>query len=630
MHDAFRRFALIPLLVAGTATLATAETTETSASETPIVNALGAVEADVLRFNDHLTTLASPYMGGRVPGSIGMERAKDYCQFWLEEFGLGPVFTDASGELSYRQELELGGSTELTGSEMTLRARGNAVELTVDDQYIPTALGASGRVTGEMVFVGYSVDGGPDGYTNYDGLDDLEGKIAVMFRFEPMDAKGESRFTEGSGWSNEAGFRRKLNAAFDRGAAGAIIINPPGSADERANQLASVGGGRIGSGPVVMLSQDGGEKLLSAADPSGRSLVEMRGWADTNSGWVELNGRATVEATFERIPLIAENVAGSIPGRGDLADEVIVIGAHLDHLGMGYFGSRSGPGELHAGADDNASGSAGVLLLAEKLKASYDAMPEDADLREIILVLFTGEESGLNGSRYMANNPPREIESHMLMINFDMIGRILNDRLSVSGMNTASDLGDWAQPFFDASELDVIEAERMSGASDHTSYYNAGVPVLFGIIEDFHSDYHTPADTSDKINRVGGTKTARLFHDIALAAAQRPERFEYVNPNRANAPATPRLQIKVRFGVQPSYEEGQLGILIEALTPGGAAGEAGVEEGDRLVRWDGQKIEDIGAWMEMLSKHEPGDEVKVGVLRGDEEITLDVTLGAAP
>ncbi len=614
------------ILVAGSVVpVAVAAEGDITTSETPIVTALGAVDKDVLRFNDHLTTLASPYMGGRVPGSVGMERAMDYCQFWFEEFGLEPVFETESGELSFRQEMELGGTTELTSSQAMFKKGLRRLQLEADSEYVATALGENGEVTAPMVFVGYSVEDGPDGYNNYEGLDDLDGKIAVMFRFEPMNDDGGSRFQEGGGWSGRAGFRRKLNACFDRGAAGAIIINPPGSSDPRAEQLSSVGGGGGGTGPVIMLSQAGGEKLVERCDPKGRSLVELRQFADENAGWVEFDGKGTIEAMFERTPLIAENVGGLIPGRGALKDEVIVIGAHLDHLGMGYFGSRSGPGELHPGADDNASGSAGVLLIAEQMVKSYANLPDDADARTILLVCFTGEESGLNGSRYMANNPPFPIDDHVLMINFDMIGRILNDRLSVSGMNTGVGLLEFCQPFFDDSNLDCIVAERMSGASDHTSYYDQGVPVLFAIIEDFHEDYHTPADVSEKINRVGATKTARLFHDIAFAAATRTERFEYQRQGGRERQAPSRMDIKVRFGVQPSYSE-DLGVLINAVTPGGSAELAGVEDGDLLVRWDGQKIENIEAWMGMLSKHEPGDEIKIGIKRGDEEVTLNVTL----
>ena len=627
MPESLRRLLITPLLlVAPVGALASGEAIETSS--TPIVTALTSVDADVRTYNDHLTTLASPYMGGRVPGSPGMERAKDYVQFWFEEFGLEAPFADASGAMTYRQEMELGGTTELKSAGARFSFGDDTMAMEQETQFIATSLGESGEATGEMVFVGYSVQEGPDGYTNYEGLDDLEGKIAVMLRFEPMDEEGRSRFQGGSGWTSNAGFRRKLRAAFDRGAAGAIIINPPGSADERAQRLSPVGGGQIGAGPVVMLSQDAGDALMRRADPQGRSLMEMREWADVTPHWSPMRGEATIEAVFEREPLIAENVGGMIPGRGALAEEIIVVGAHLDHLGMGYFGSRSGPGELHPGADDNASGSAGILLLAEKVARSYAALEEDAEARSVLVIAFTGEESGLNGSRFYANNPIRAIEDHAVMINFDMIGRIQNDRVSISGLNTGEGMAEFVTPLFEPSGLEVVVPERMSGASDHTSFYNAGVPVIFAIIADFHDDYHTPADTSEKINRVGATKTVRLFHDIIMKITTHGERFAFARQEMGGRPGGGggRANINVRFGVQPGYVEGQSGVVLESVSPGTSAGEAGVEAGDVLVRWDGKKVEDIQSWMGMLAEHEPGDEVKVGVLRDGEELTLNVTL----
>ena len=153
------------------------------------------------------------------------------------------------------------------------------------------------------------------------------------------------------------------------------------------------------------MSVDAGSRLLELADPAGRTARQLRSIADEGAGLVALDGLATVRVAVEETPVVAENIAGIVPGRGALADEYIVIGAHLDHLGMGEFGSRTGPGKLHPGADDNASGSAGIILLAQKLSASYAALPADADARSILLMTFSAEESGLNGSRYYVEHP---------------------------------------------------------------------------------------------------------------------------------------------------------------------------------------------------------------------------------
>ncbi|GAB4383288.1 MAG: hypothetical protein Kow0022_02740 [Phycisphaerales bacterium] len=607
----------------------------------PIAAALASVSEDVRVYNDHLTILASPYMEGRVPGSAGMERAMDYVEYYFRKYGLEPAFPtstigpDGSEVItprsSYRQPFPLGSTQTVTDEHLSVRVGSEELRFESGRDYAVTGLGASGQVEGPLVFVGYSIEDGPDGYDSF-GDADLTGKVAVMLRFEPVDEQGNSKWSGNRGWTNKATFAAKMQAIKDHNPAAVILINTPGTNDPRADQLVTIesAGGRVLDVPVFMMTIDAGERLVAAADPAHRTLLDLRRLADAGPVILDMNATAHVGATIERKATMAENVGAIIPGRGNLADEYIVIGAHLDHLGLGYFGSRA-PGEagtLHPGADDNASGSAGILLFADKLKRSYDALPSDANARTILFMAFSGEESGLNGSRYYVNNPIVPIDDHVLMINFDMIGRIRNNRLSVSGASSGEGMKEWLQPFFENTPLTVVQSDQLNGASDHSSFVAKEVPVLFGIIADFHADYHTPRDVSEKINRVGAVQTIDLFHNIALAAAQRPERFRFARPQRAESQQGARSGIKVRFGIMPAYsqEEGAIGVLIEDVTAGGSAAEAGIKPGDRLVRWNGQKIADIQDWMQMLAKHEPGDKVVVGVKRGDEEITLEVTL----
>ncbi|MCA9289645.1 MAG: M28 family peptidase, partial [Phycisphaerales bacterium] len=529
----------------------------------------------------------------------------------------------------------LAGERRITEQMLTLEAPRGGMTATPGTDVVGTALGGAGEVTGPLTFVGYSIDNGPDDYSSYGPDDDLTGRIAVMYRFEPMNDAGTSLWGNGR-WSNRASFQGKIRAALDRNAAAIIVINTPGADDPRIESLAMAGGGggrRGGStAPVMLMSVDAGSRLLELADPAGRTARQLRSIADEGAGLVALDGLATVRVAVEETPVVAENIAGIVPGRGALADEYIVIGAHLDHLGMGEFGSRTGPGKLHPGADDNASGSAGIILLAQKLSASYAALPADADARSILLMTFSAEESGLNGSRYYVEHPIVPIDQHVLMVNFDMIGRILNDRLSVSGAYTGEGLGEFLEPFFAASGLEIVQPATMSGASDHTPFQRKGMPVLFGIIADFHQEYHTPEDVSYKINRVGAVKTIRMFHDIALAMATRPDSFPVATRDAGGdrAPGGPQLSdITVRFGIMPgTYEAGDPGIPIRDVTEGGSAALAGLQPDDRLMTWNKEEITDMRAWMTMLASHKPGDEVQLGVLRDGEMITLFATLQA--
>ncbi len=592
----------------------------------PIRDALASVSNDVREFNDHLVTLANPYMMGRVPGSAGMERAKDYVEYHFRQYGLEPAFPSnldgVEADFStYRDPFGLGGLWKVESE--SLRAGGK--DLVAEEDFVLTGLGGTGEVEGEGVFVGYSIDNGPEDFSSYGEDDDLTGKVAVMIRFEPTDEEGKSLWSEDGGWSGRASFANKIRAAADRGAAAALVVNPSWVADRRVEELSRFqsGGGGGRSMPVMMVSPEGAEKLLAGG---GKSLNELRAMADEGGGVHDLGFEIALQGDAAREELAAENVGGVIPGVGSLADEWIVVGGHLDHIGMGYFGSRTGPGELHPGADDNASSSAALILLAKKLQATIGEKGEDVPRRSILIVEFSGEESGLNGSRHYVNDPIVPIEQHALMINWDMIGRIQEGRLTVAGANTGEGLREFLEPFFAESGLVIDAPETMNGASDHTSFYTKKVPVLFSIITDFHADYHTPGDVSWKINRVGSVKTVDMYHDIIVAAAERPERFEFVESTRSGARA-PAGGVKVRLGVMPArYDADEPGIPISSVSADGPAAKGGMLDGDRLIRWDGQKIADMQHWMELLGSHEPGDEVKIGVLRDGEEVTLDVTL----
>lgn len=320
----------------------------------------------------------------------------------------------------------------------------------------------------------------------------------------------------------------------------------------------------------------------------------------------------------------AENVAGVLRGSGDLAGQYIVVGAHLDHLGDGRFGSRGETGALHPGADDNASGVACVLVMAQSLAREYAAL--GGDRRSVLFIAFSGEESGLNGATHYVNNPIAPITTHTLMINFDMIGRIREGRVSVSGVGTGMGLADIVEPIFDASSLVEQVESGLSGRSDHWAFYEAGVPVLFVTQSDQHEDYHTQKDQSWKINRTHGAETAGVFARVVHALAARPENMAFVGGQRPSA--GPSMgDLRVRFGIRPgSYVEGVSGVAVGGVTPDSPADHAGLKSGDLLVGWNGRAVGDVREWMGQLMRHEPGDVVTVTVVRDGERIDLEVTL----
>ena len=446
-----------------------------------------------------------------------------------------------------------------------------------------------------------------------------------MLRFEPMNEDGDSLWNE-TRWSRKSTFASKFNAVKKRNPAGVILINPPGANDPRSGALMKGTSRVIEDIPVFMITPDAGEKLAAACDPKGRSLLELRKAADAGTTIVPFGGSVAAGGVIEEIPSYAENVLGVLPGRGALKDEFVIIGGHLDHLGMGEFGSRRGSGNLHPGADDNASGAAALMMLGESLRKAYDEIPEDQPLRSIMFAAFDAEESGLNGSRFYADNPPHGIDDVALMINFDMIGRVNEQGLSVTGVDTGEGMRDWAQPFLDDSGLEVVLKEGMrGGGSDHASFYRKGIPILFAICADFHDDYHTPDDTPDKIYRTSGVKTVKLFHELALDAAKRPEKFAFASPNteggdsaRAPGPARPRA-LRVRLGIRSRQLPDGAGLEVVNVMDNSTAEKGGLQEGDVIKKWDKNPLKTRAELVSRLAELKPDDEVQVIVERDGEQ-----------
>lgn len=584
-------------------------------------------------FNEHVTVLASPWMEGRLPGTKGMEHARDYMDYWFGQVGLVGAMVDAdSGERSWRQPFALGSTKEFVDQSLTIAGPDGDIEFELGDDFEFTGLGEGGEIEGDLVFVGYSIDDGPDGYQSFAEDTDLTGKIAVMLRFEPMNDEGDSRWDDRR-WSRKSTFASKFGAIAKRNPAGVILVNTPGANDPRVGTLMQDTRQVLDGAPVFMITPDAGERLVAAVDPEGRSIDDLRRMADQGTTIVEFEGTAQGRGRIDEAPMMAENVLGMLPGRGDLADEVVIIGGHLDHLGMGEFGSRRGSGNLHPGADDNASGAAALIMLGESLRKAYDELPEDASARSIIFAAFDAEESGLNGSRFYVENPPHDLDDIQVMINFDMIGRVVNDRLSITGVDTAAGMKEWAQPMFDESGLEIVLQDGMrGGGSDHASFYRRGVPVLFAICADFHDDYHTPDDTVDKLYRTAAVKTIDLFHEIAFKAATQDEKFEFTSPNAqaggGSGPARPRA-LRVRLGIRSKELADGAGLEVVNVTEGSTAGEAGIEAGDIIKKWDKNPMTSRADLVGRLAELKPGDEVQVVVERDGEEMVKFLKMKSA-
>ncbi len=626
------------------------------AEDRPGANILAPASAEVLAadsraFTANNTALAHPFFEGRAPGTRGNQLAADMLEFHFKNLGLAPAFADDQTGVpnaSYRQTFEFGKTARVLGQSAEWTAGGAPVTLEAGKQFNVLAFSGSGEATGPLVFAGYGINMGEDGYTSFPDGTDLTGKIVLLFRFEPMDEDGRSRWGQDN-WTYHSQLESKISAVARRNPAGIILAHPPGLDDDWVNEQrdrlkqdplpaletfesvsAMTGPAKV---PVVMVTIEVAEALVKAASPQ-RFLLDLRKAADAKGEVVELDGvTVTLRADVERSPILTSNIGGIVKGSGALADEYIVIGAHYDHVGYGKFGAQpENRGKIHPGADDNASGTAGLMVLAEKLANACRAMPADTPRRSFLLIAFTAEESGLNGSRHYTRHMIADKSRHYLMMNMDMIGRLRESPpLEVSGVGTGEGLEEFVKPYLDSSGLVTKSLPGGQGPSDHASFDNAGIPVLF-FFTGLHEQYHKPTDTPDLINPEGAARIIDLAYRIGLGAAERPDAMPHTRPGRdggdPHEPASPGpVPVKVRFGVTPgSYGEEKGGVLFDAVAEGWSAAKAGLKAGDRLIRWNGQDVPNVESWMPLLGTAKPGDVVKVTVIRDGKEMDFDVTM----
>ncbi|MDZ7807404.1 MAG: M28 family peptidase [Gracilimonas sp.] len=314
---------------------------------------------------------------------------------------------------------------------------------------------------------------------------------------------------------------------------------------------------------------------------------------------------------------LAKNVAGLLQGTGD-SDELIIIGAHYDHLGMGEFGSLSSADEqkIHNGADDNASGTAGVLELAQYFS-------ENRPETDILFLAFSGEEMGLLGSQFYVDNPTVDLDNALAMINMDMIGRMSEDRLMIFGVATTDS---WESILTEANtdSLDMDLVPDGTGASDHTSFYYKNMPVLH-YFTDTHADYHRPSDDAEWINAEG---QAKLLNHV-VRVVQTLDTLDKADLQFVEAPGEQRQSMRMdgpTLGVLPDYGYDGEGFRITGVSGGGSAQEGGLKGGDVIIKIGEMAIDDIYAYMGALNELETGTTIPVTIIRDGEEMVFELSL----
>ena len=589
----------------------------------------------VTTYQKWVKDLASGRMEGRGPGTRGIELARDYIVERLEAFGLRPAFG-----ARYTQPFTVRFGAKAKTRELALRSgRGKPLmPLAAGEDFNVLGFSANGAFKAPAVFVGYGCKSSDHKYESYADADAVRGKVAIAFRYEPMHPGGRSKWGGASitygGWSEAAFLNNKARWAAEAGAAALLLVNPPSQDREKA--LRSTAGSAFGGRakiPVYHITSALLQRLLRKPAAAGEAAVrELEAKANAAAqppmplADIELSGEVKVETARGEV----HNVAAKLPGVGQLAEQVVLVGAHYDHLGYGGRGSRGGGGKIHPGADDNASGTAGVVMLAKWL--SERALPADQPRRTLVFATFSAEEIGLLGSRYMADHLSEmgvTAKQVVAMLNLDMIGRLRDGRIGVYGLGTAKAWPKIVKTAARGLALKPRLGASASGGSDHLSFVRHKIPVLF-FNSGGHRDYHTPRDTAEKINPAGAVEVCRLIERILvhLATAAAPPQFDAQGVAAARRQTYRGPRSGAYLGILPDLvaDQGE-GCRIGEVLPDGPAAKAGLKPGDVIVHLHKKPTPDLRLLMQALAECKPGQAVAVQVRRGEETLDLTVTLG---
>jgi aminopeptidase YwaD len=644
---------------------------------------------NVERLRAHINYLASDKLEGRRTGSEGANLAAEYIAKEFSRYGLqrsigwdtpGMSILEADSPNRYLQKfpyvagIELGKNNKLSIVQVpgTDQSGLQRVELTVGYDWMPLGFSTNASLDNvEALFAGYGISSAELKYDDY-AASVVKDRVAVVLGGTPDGDNPHGQFAQAGQ------IRFRAAAARAAGARALIIIaTEPDLKDDRLSHLVYDNAGEAGI-PVLIVSRNVGARILGVKD---LSTYEKTADARTTSRGSEatalsrdlpnnitnkmvmrlpvLGLKLSISTDVVRREVEAANVVGIVNGADPvLKNEFIVIGAHYDHLGRGGEGSLAPrEGEIHHGADDNASGSAGLLELARIFSSSGSPRPR----RTILFIAFSGEEEGLLGSNYYVNHPLRPLKNTVAMINMDMIGRMKNNKLIVGGVGTAArwrDLlasanladrpiaiaelanptrvpgkvtletgpnGQVSSAIVHAHGFDLTLSEDGYGPSDHSSFYAKKVPVLF-LWTGTHEDYHKPSDTADKIDYEDEAHILSFVARIIRSIDSSDARPVYTVAKSESQGRT--MGFRVYLGTIPNYADSGDGLLLDGVRDDSPAAKAGIKAGDRIVKLAGREVHNVYDYTYALGEMKAGQEYEVELLRGTERMKLTITPAA--
>lgn len=585
-------------------------------------------EAVVSRVRDDIQFFASDDQEGRGVETKGIERAAERIIAEYQRFGLLSGVPDGS----YRQPFDVSlGDISVEESTLVKLTGPDGAErlLKLDDEFQPIRRGANGSANAGIVFLGYAISSEEEHYDDFADVS-IEGKVVIVIRREPQNY--DNGAFKGTATSPSAYIDRKLELLTKAKAAAVLFVNdysscPTAETDELATPASFGNDGE--SLPFAHVKQSVIDKVLATTPlktSDGNMLSSLKAVAEFIDSSLkpvsqELFGwNAEVTTKFEVNSVTAYNLIGVVEGEGPHSDQTIVIGGHYDHLGFGGYGSRSPAnrqGEVHNGADDNASGTAAVVELARRIAAG--PKPQ----HRMVFICFSGEERGLIGSNYYVRHPVVPLEQTIAMINFDMIGNLKNNLVEVNGVGTAQEFREIAIKADEATPIDIKIIDGAFAGSDHLPFYIKQIPVMF-CFTGMTSIYHTPDDDFETLN-IEGTVSVIDYSEKLLRGIDGLEKPPTFVPapsrNRREATRTPFL------GIQPDLAAtGADGIVVRSVRENSPAQAGGLQTGDVIVKVDDTMIDGYQSLIEILIASKPGDKLKLSFKRGSEEKETEVTL----
>jgi hypothetical protein len=573
--------------------------------------------ADPKRYLDDIKSLSAPVMEGRGAGTKGIELAANLIEKRYQSLGLQPA-----GTKSYFQPF-----TVITGAKLQ---EGNRLEvqdgnskhgLKLNENFVPFSFSASGEAAGPVVFAGYGATAPEFGYDDYAHLD-VKDKIVVLLLYEPAGFAAKSG---NAGLTQHSQLITKAINARNHGAKAVILVNGK-LGDGEEDQLTKFGSVNGPENAGILIVQTKNEAANAWFAAAGKSLAAVQSKINSSSMPASFafpdKLQISLGVNIEKTRATVNNVLAYLPGK---TNEYIIIGAHYDHLGYGNVDSLapSQIGKIHPGADDNASGTAGVLELARLLT------PRKGQLqRGILFADFAGEELGLLGSAEWVKEPTLPLEKAVAMINMDMIGRIKDEKVFIGGTGTGATFKELLDEEKGKFPFHFEYSASGYAASDHTSFVGKKIPVLF-FFSGLHSDYHKPSDTWDKINAPDAAKLLDFIEDVALKIDSANERVAFVTV-KEDQPAGHATGggggYGPYFGSIPDFGQEENGVKFSDVQPGSPAAKAGLKGGDVLVQFGSMPIHNLYDFTDALRRSKVGDAVDVKVLRDGKPVTASVTL----